>query len=608
MRAILEILADAPDGQLRWERINGPLREQWAASFDAEDLDIAASGAERWWNYAAWGGTTLVYAGVLTKGNGTWSITPFGRQLLAEVTDPDEFLVRARQIAADNRAATREPGRRAWLVRGATGRTNLLTSWLDEGWCSVGASQLGKIEPPIERPELERLTNEAYGHLPHQQRVAKTAEIVEFVTRIRPGDLVITTSDKGTFVGEFGDGWEYQTSVEGESSLRRPVEWRNADTGIDFGDLPPALQAKLRTGAVLADFTAELDNIDGLGWDGPGASDDISESVTGVAPHVRFDRLAATVAADLLVGDEWLGTFVDLLNASRQVVLYGPPGTGKTYLARKIAEHLVGSERTRLVQFHPSYTYEDFFEGYRPADDGSGGVSLELRAGPLRRLATEAIEHPERAFVMIIDELNRANIAKVFGELYFLLEYRDDAVEVMYGGEPFTLPKNLHFIATMNTADRSIALLDSAMRRRFTFLELHPATEPTAGMLAVWLLRNQLPPTGARLLELVNAQIDDHDAHIGPSYLMTSDQSEQRIRRVFDTQIRPLLRETYYDRWSAMESRFEFDRLWAAAGAGVEHDRADDAGPAGASEQMPSTASGAPAVDEPTITVDGAPA
>ena len=96
------------------------------------------------------------------------------------------------------------------------------------------------------------------------------------------------------------------------------------------------------------------------------------------------------------------------------------------------------------MQFHPSYIYEDFFEGFRPiAGAASGSVSLELLPGPLRRLASEATEHPDRAFILVIDELNPANIAKVFGELYFLLEYRDDAVEVLYGGEPFTLPKNL---------------------------------------------------------------------------------------------------------------------------------------------------------------------
>jgi AraC-like DNA-binding protein len=121
----------------------------------------------------------------------------------------------------------------------------------------------------------------------------------------------------------------------------------------------------------------------------------------------------------------------------------------------------------------------------------------------------------------------------VFGELYFLLEYRDQGVEVLYGGEPFTLPTNLYFVCTMNTADRSIALLDAAMR--FAFVEMHPATQPTESMLRVWLARKELPPTSGVLLGLLNAAIEDRDAHIGPSYFMTPAQSKERLARIWRT-------------------------------------------------------------------------
>lgn len=168
MRAILEVLADAPGGQLRWEQVNAPIRARWEHLFDPADIETVRNGAERWWDYAAWGGTTLVYAGALVKKNGNWSITPYGRQLLAEVTDPEQFLERVRAIAAEKRASQRPQGRRAWLVRGGTGRTNLLATWLSEGWCSIGASQLPDIGPGIDAPDLERLAKESYGHLPHQ--------------------------------------------------------------------------------------------------------------------------------------------------------------------------------------------------------------------------------------------------------------------------------------------------------------------------------------------------------------------------------------------------------------------------------------------------------
>ena len=182
-----------------------------------------------------------------------------------------------------------------------------------------------------------------------------------------------------------------------------------------------------------------------------------------------------------------LQEIIDLLQIRQQIVLYGPPGTGKTYLAKKLSEHIVGADdpsRARLVQFHPSYAYEDFFEGYRPAETASGQATFSLQPGPLRDLAGEARKQDNSGspFVLVIDEMNRANIAKVFGELYFLLEYRAESIRLQYRPtEAFRLPRNLFIIATMNTADRSIALVDAAIRRRFAFVEMHPDEPPVSG-------------------------------------------------------------------------------------------------------------------------------
>ncbi len=580
MRPILEML-EATGGTMHRQEVQSRLTALLQPS-EPRDLEVQTNGHERWWSYTAWGTTDLVQGGAITKdGSGNWTITDTGRSLLADEPDPYELLLevkrRGRKARRDAKLAHAEASQRAWLVRGSSVLgVSLVSDWLEDGWCSLAASQLPAVPSDSTAEEAKQLAEAAYAHLKHQEREGKVTEIVDFVNRMKVGDLVLTTSESGVYVGELGEGWTYMASEDGRSNLRRPVSWRNPEAGVDFAELPATLQAKLRTGATVADLTGELskiDNITSIVDDGVAGGE--IEDVVEQPRHERFELLESSVAAQLLVTDHWLNDFVQLLNETRQVVLYGPPGTGKTYLARKIAEHLVGTERVRLVQFHPSYTYEDFFEGYRPSGDGrSGTVSLELRPGPLRALATEARDHPERAFIMIIDELNRANIAKVFGELYFLLEYRDDAVEVMYGGEPFTLPKNLYFICTMNTADRSIALLDAAMRRRFTFLELHPATDPTKSMLPEWLRQRELPSAAADLLARVNELIDDHDAHIGPSYFMNDDQSPERLRRVFRTQIEPLLRETFYDRWSTLGSRFDFDRLWAtvATSAFAEED------------------------------------
>lgn len=563
MRATLELLVEN-GGSMAKADVMAAIKSRLKPSGEA--LEIVA-GNERWFTYVSWATTDLRAAGWMIKdGSGLWRITPDGREALTRYPDALEMRSVAKRLYREANALIVEQSiRRAWLVRGSSVLgVNLVPQWLSEEWCSLAASQLPVVVEGIDRAALVALADGAYEHLKVQERRTKVEEIADFVCKMKPGDVVLTTSDESVYIGDIVGGASYTQSEGGRSNLRRIVRWQNGDAGIDFGYLPASLQAKLKTGDTIADITGELGAIEALG---PGESDEPEPETAESRPrHVAFGPLGADVADELLVSPAWLDELVELLNEKRQLVFYGPPGTGKTFLARKIAARLVGEQQVRLVQFHPSYTYEDFFEGYRPqANSTSGTVSLELQAGPLRRLAKEAQEHPDQAFVLVIDELNRANIAKVFGELYFLLEYRDHAVEVLYGGEPFTLPTNLYFMCTMNTADRSIALLDAAMRRRFAFVELHPGSEPIASALASWLQRRGLPSTSATMLASLNSSIEDRDAHIGPSYFMNDDQLRERLSRIWRTQIVPLLQETYYDRWDAMQSRFDFDAIYAKA-------------------------------------------
>jgi 5-methylcytosine-specific restriction protein B len=277
-----------------------------------------------------------------------------------------------------------------------------------------------------------------------------------------------------------------------------------------------------------------------------------AEEETTADPRPPLEDLPAAteeLARDLLLDLDWLAETMELLNEKKQIVLYGPPGTGKTYLAQAIAEFV--AEQTngehRLVQFHPSYAYEDFVEGFRPSTAGDDSFRFAKEPGPLRRLVAAAADNPSGAYVLVIDEINRANLAKVFGELYFLLEYREKSIQLQYSpGEDFALPPNVYLIGTMNTADRSIALVDAAMRRRFAWQGLFPGEPPVADMLRRWLDRHGMPGHVADLLDALNAAIADRDAAVGPSYLMNRRvASEAGLDRIWRTQILPLLEERH---------------------------------------------------------------
>ncbi len=296
-------------------------------------------------------------------------------------------------------------------------------------------------------------------------------------------------------------------------------------------------------------------------WKSAGSTGDNaapSEALAATEP-----RPIAVLADELHMPEEWLEHQIEVLKEKRQVVFYGPPGTGKTFLALALGRHISGSaETTTIVQFHPSYSYEDFFEGYRPVTDPHGALTFALRPGPLRRIADAARTNPEFKYVLVIDEINRGNLAKIFGELYFLLEYRDQAISLLYQSsddqqaEQFTLPKNVLIIGTMNTADRSIALMDSAMRRRFAFIELHPDRAPIKGMFESWLSGRSLADVLPGVLAELNRRIPDDAFKIGPSYFMKPALTYDRLRIIWELEILPLLEEMHYGDGTDVASRY----------------------------------------------------
>ncbi len=280
---------------------------------------------------------------------------------------------------------------------------------------------------------------------------------------------------------------------------------------------------------------------------------------------VESDRdLLGELAEELLVDRSFLVDIVELLHDKGQVIFYGPPGTGKTYLARKLAETLAPDpSRRALVQFHPSSSYEDFFEGYRPEAGAAGEMTYRLTPGPLAIMAEQAANAPGRRHVMIIDEINRANLPKVLGELLYLLEYRGESVRTLYRPEDaFELPQDLWFIGTMNTADRSIALIDAALRRRFHFVPFFPNQGPMKGLLVDWLKKHGEPSWVGELVAQVNDELElalaGPHLQIGPSHFMKPGLDVDAVRRIWQYNIEPFVEDQFFgDRQQVDYFRFE---------------------------------------------------
>jgi len=282
-------------------------------------------------------------------------------------------------------------------------------------------------------------------------------------------------------------------------------------------------------------------------------------------PEVDFDL--SWLTSETLLTDDLLGGMIDCLRGNQpQLILAGPPGTSKTWVAQRLAMYLTKGRKSsvRMVQFHPSYTYEAFIEGLRPVSNHSG-VSFEVTPGVVLQMVRDMrvaghLNDPNYPYVIILDEANRANLPRVMGELLFLLEYRDQGISLQLSKE-FKLPSNLMFIATMNTADRSIRSIDAAMRRRFEIFELAPDRD----LLARYFQSVDVPADAlldglSRLNEHLSTHLDRHHT-IGHSFFMRPDMSPKILKQVWKRKLLPLIEEYYYDQPEGMGA-LSVSQLW----------------------------------------------
>lgn len=262
---------------------------------------------------------------------------------------------------------------------------------------------------------------------------------------------------------------------------------------------------------------------------------------------------------DVFMNEEDYDTLVQLIRRKKNVILQGPPGVGKTYAAKRLAYSMMGvkdKERVKLVQFHQSYAYEDFVMGYRPTETG-----FELRTGAFYNFCKQAEEDSEKDYFFIIDEINRGNLSKIFGELFMLIENdkRGMEIELLYADEKFCVPDNVYIIGMMNTADRSLAMLDYALRRRFAFFDMKPAFETIQFKQYQENLKNPQFEALIDAIEALNVDIREDDMLgegfvIGHSYFSNIVKvTESELSNIIEFEIIPLLKEYWFDEPSKVD-------------------------------------------------------
>ncbi len=362
----------------------------------------------------------------------------------------------------------------------------------------------------------------------------------QFANEIKIGDIIFAKKGVHKIIGKgiVTSDYIYDTSRKSYVHIRK-VDWQN----IGEWELPR--QAVMKTLTNITPYNDYVQELLAL------VTDEIKDEPEQKIKYPKYTK--TDFLNEVYINENSYDTLVDLLDMKYNIILQGAPGVGKTFIAKRLAYSIMGEKdtsRVSMVQFHQNYSYEDFIQGYRPVENG-----FKLESGSFYKFCKAAEIDDERPYFFIIDEINRGNLSKIFGELMMLIECdkRGDKLKLLYKDEWFTVPKNIRIIGMMNTADRSLAMIDYALRRRFAFFDVAPAFDSDGFKQYLTEKNNNKLDKLILVIKTLNDTISSDESlgdgfRIGHSYFCTNKEITDRLlQSIVEYEIIPLIKEYWFD-------------------------------------------------------------